>query len=75
MLVRGGKSPSTSSGVAAREALREIMLTEKDGVAYTDDELAERCDVYRAFLHTEAKRSHLTAEETAAPAGSSGASE
>ncbi|MFH1145322.1 MAG: hypothetical protein V1774_12370 [Candidatus Eisenbacteria bacterium] len=31
-----------ASGAAAREALREIMLSEKDGNAYTDDELAER---------------------------------
>jgi RNA polymerase sigma-54 factor len=30
-----------ASGTAAREALREIMDTEGDGVAYTDDELAE----------------------------------
>ena len=30
-----------ASGAAAREALREIMVTEKDGNAFTDDELAE----------------------------------
>jgi RNA polymerase sigma-54 factor len=31
----------SSSGAAAREALREIMDTEKDGQPHTDDELAE----------------------------------
>jgi RNA polymerase sigma-54 factor len=31
-----------ASGVAAREMLREIMDREKDGFAYTDDELGEQ---------------------------------
>ncbi len=31
-----------ASGAAAREVLREIMTTERDGNAFTDDELAER---------------------------------
>jgi RNA polymerase sigma-54 factor len=45
-----------ASGTAAREALREIMDREGDGVAYTDDELAEemrrrRFDVQRRTIN------------------------
>ncbi|MCK4414165.1 MAG: RNA polymerase factor sigma-54 [Candidatus Eisenbacteria sp.] len=40
-----------SSGAAAREALREIMTTEKDGVGYTDDELAERMRLSGYAVH------------------------